>query len=102
MTEPNHCSAAADGTHPIVLSRSQPSPVRRDRGRATLLADAVDEVKAADDAHVAVIASNTGPDLGWVLTLDEGELLAEGLEEASAGVADSPASGWVDVVGASG
>src|SRR5579864_398160 len=70
-----------------------------DGNRADQVADAVDEVKAADEVLIVVRASiHKGPDRARVLLLHEGEFLAVGLEEATWAVAIRPTGIGVEMI----
>jgi len=62
----------------------------RDGDGAQQVANAIYVVKPADEVRIAVITINERPDSARVLTPDEVKLLAEGLKEASARIADGP------------
>jgi hypothetical protein len=62
------------------------------------VANAIDNVQAADDETIPVIAIDQRPYSVRVLSPDEVELLAIGLEQAATAIAKGPCGVWVQVI----
>jgi hypothetical protein len=62
-----------------------------DRHRADQVPDAIDEMKAAQEVLVRLVAIDEGPYGTWILLPHEGELFSVGLEQAATAVAERPA-----------
>lgn len=60
----------------------------RGRVAADEIADTVDEMQAIDDGPIAIVSVSDCPDLGRVLTPDELELVAIGLEQAATAITE--------------
>lgn len=62
------------------------------------ISDAIDVVQAVDDIPSSVIVVDDGPDSGGVLSPDEVELFAIGLEQAATAIAEGPGGVWIQVI----